>query len=88
MHIDGSWPSRIAPGPFQLDCIFESPRLKPGRYRIELKVKQNVRTNYYEPRIRASFSVAGPAVGSGGDVKSTWRTRCLSREADAIMGRG
>jgi len=88
MHIDGSWPPRIPPGPFQVDCRFESPMLKPGRYRVELKVKQNVRTNYYEPRVRVGFSVAGPDGMSGGDVKTTWQSRCLDREADAIMGRG
>jgi hypothetical protein len=58
-----------------VECAFESARLRPGRYRVELKVKQNVRTNYYEPRIKAQFRVLGgdttgktDDVGGGGDV--------------------
>jgi hypothetical protein len=47
--------------------LFGPPNLTPGPYRVELKVKQNVRTNYYEPRIKAHFSIDGPADrGPGG----------------------
>ena len=68
MHIDGNWPERLPAGPFTLECAFGPPDLTPGRYRVELKVKQNVRTNYYEPRVKAHFTLAGPppAGGSGG----------------------
>jgi hypothetical protein len=65
MHIDGNWPRRVPPGPFSLDCAFDAPRLAPGRYRVEIKVKQNVRTNYYEPRVKATFTVAGQGAGGG-----------------------
>ncbi|HEX8967783.1 MAG TPA: ABC transporter ATP-binding protein [Chloroflexota bacterium] len=65
MHIDGNWPERVPRGPFCLDCRFGPPRLVPGRYRVELKVKQNVRTNYYEPRVQAHFVVAGEVDRSG-----------------------
>jgi lipopolysaccharide transport system ATP-binding protein len=68
MHIDGNWPERLPAGPFALACAFGPPRLRPGRYRVELKVKQNVRTNYYEPRVKAHFRIAGPAEMGGGDV--------------------
>jgi hypothetical protein len=68
MHIDGNWPERLPAGPFTLECGFGPPRLRPGRYRVELKVKQNVRTNYYEPRVKAHFRIAGPAEMGGGDV--------------------
>ncbi len=72
MHIDGNWPAGMPCGPFKVECAFDRPNLKPGRYRVELKVKQNVRTNYYEPRVKAHFSVAGAATGSGGvDVQYT-----------------
>jgi len=57
MHIDGSWPRSLARGDFELDCAFDAPGLRPGRYRVELKVKQNVRTNYFEPRVMAAFEV-------------------------------
>jgi lipopolysaccharide transport system ATP-binding protein len=66
MHIDGNWPDAMPRGPFAVDCAFEAPKLAPGRYRVELKVKQNVRTNYYEPRVKATFSVAGDAPNAGG----------------------
>jgi ABC-type polysaccharide/polyol phosphate transport system ATPase subunit len=59
MHIDGNWPACLAAGPFTVDCAFDAPNLRPGRYRVELKVKQNVRTNYYEPRVKAHFIVPG-----------------------------
>ena len=67
MHIDGNWPERLPRGPFCVECAFGPPNLTPGLYRVELKVKQNVRTNYYEPRIKAHFSIDGSAeVGPGG----------------------
>jgi hypothetical protein len=67
MHIDGNWPTCLERGPFLVDCAFDAPGLKPGRYRVELKVKQNVRTNYYEPRVMAHFVVPGDVVsGAGG----------------------
>src|SRR6266702_1574698 len=44
MHIDGNWPERLPRGPFCVECSFGPPNLKPGQYRVELKVKQNVRT--------------------------------------------
>ena len=67
MHVDGNWPANLPRGPFTVECAFGAPNLKPGRYRVELKVKQNVRTNYYEPRIKAHFSVDGAAAdGPGG----------------------
>ena len=64
MHIDGSWPARVPRGPFRVECDFGPPELAPGRYRVELKVKQNVRTNYYEPRVKAHFSVPGASLDS------------------------
>jgi energy-coupling factor transporter ATP-binding protein EcfA2 len=76
MHIDGNWPEVMARGAFELDCAFDAPQLRPGHYRVELKVKQNVRTNYFEPRVMAMFevrsgsehkSLIGPGVG-GADV--------------------
>jgi hypothetical protein len=66
MHIDGNWPSDVPPGPFQVDCAFDAPPLVPGRYQVEIKVKQNVRTNYYEPRVKATFAVDGACMGPGG----------------------
>jgi ABC-type polysaccharide/polyol phosphate transport system ATPase subunit len=68
MHIDGNWPACLPRGPFRLECAFGPPDLTPGRYRVELKVKQNVRTNYYEPRVKAHFTMDGPPLdtGSGG----------------------
>jgi ABC-type polysaccharide/polyol phosphate transport system ATPase subunit len=67
MHIDGNWPEKLVRGPFCVECSFGAPNLRPGHYRVELKVKQNVRTNYYEPRIKAQFSIAGPHdLGAGG----------------------
>jgi len=60
MHVDGNWPERLPRGPFCVECSFGPPNLKPGQYRVELKVKQNVRTNYYEPRIKARFRIDGP----------------------------
>jgi hypothetical protein len=71
MHIDGNWPAALPRGPFKVECAFDRPNLKPGRYRVELKVKQNVRTNYYEPRVKAQFSVAGEASSGGADVQYT-----------------
>jgi ABC-type polysaccharide/polyol phosphate transport system ATPase subunit len=72
MHIDGNWPRSLAGGPFSVDCRFAAPGLRAGRYRVELKVKQNVRTNYYEPRIKAHFRVMGDPLADdgpgGGDV--------------------
>jgi ABC-type polysaccharide/polyol phosphate transport system ATPase subunit len=71
MHIDGHWPARVPAGPFTVECAFGPSRLRPGRYRVELKVKQNVRTNYYEPRVKAHFCIAGDVDESGmggGDV--------------------
>jgi ABC-type polysaccharide/polyol phosphate transport system ATPase subunit len=68
MHIDGNWPTALPEGPFRVDCRFDRPPLLPGRYRIELKVKQNVRTNYFEPRVMAAFEVAGGGRAGGGDV--------------------
>jgi ABC-type polysaccharide/polyol phosphate transport system ATPase subunit len=67
MHIDGNWPTRLPAGPFCVACDFGPPHLTPGRYRVELKVKQNVRTNYYEPRVKGHFTVAGETdAGPGG----------------------
>jgi hypothetical protein len=71
MHIDGNWPMGMPCGPFKVECAFGRPNLKPGRYRVELKVKQNVRTNYYEPRVKAHFSVAGVTGSGGADVQYT-----------------
>jgi Wzt-like putative exopolysaccharide export protein len=72
MHIDGNWPRSLPGGPFSVECRFEAPGLRAGRYRVELKIKQNVRTNYYEPRIKAQFRVAGDPLAEngpgGGDV--------------------
>jgi ABC-type polysaccharide/polyol phosphate transport system ATPase subunit len=71
MHIDGNWPIRLPKGHFSVECGFDAPRLVPGRYRAELKIKQNVRTNFYEPRVVAHFNVGDDRalvdVG-GGDV--------------------
>jgi len=68
MHIDGNWPTHLREGPFEVECAFGSPRLRPGRYRVELKVKQNVRTNYFEPRVMAAFDVVGESGPGGGNV--------------------
>jgi hypothetical protein len=70
MHIDGNWPRALPRGPFKVECAFDQPALRAGRYRVELKVKQNVRTNYYEPRIKAHFQVPGDSEdqSGGGDV--------------------
>jgi ABC-type polysaccharide/polyol phosphate transport system ATPase subunit len=85
MHIDGNWPARISAGPFTVDCCFANTGLVPGRYRVELKVKQNVRTNYYEPRVKATFVVLGPvAEATGADVKASWR--CSVGGPDAMIG--
>lgn len=73
MHIDGSWPARIPAGPFRVACDFGSVALMPGVYRVELKVKQNVRTNYFEPRIVERFCVPGHEQGqAGGRVPAVW----------------
>jgi hypothetical protein len=75
MHIDGNWPERIPAGPFTVECAFGPPCLRPATYRVELKVKQNVRTNYYEPRVLARFAVgaaADPLLG-GAHVPHRWR---------------
>jgi ABC-type polysaccharide/polyol phosphate transport system ATPase subunit len=85
MHIDGNWPDRLPAGPFTVDCAFGSPRLRPGRYRVELKVKQNVRTNYYEPRVVGQILVTGPPGPGGADVPADWQLFCLPLEADAII---
>jgi ABC-type polysaccharide/polyol phosphate transport system ATPase subunit len=71
MHIDGNWPAAVPRGPFTVECSFKRPNLTAGRYRVELKVKQNVRTNYYEPRVKAHFSVAGQVGAGGADVPYT-----------------
>jgi homopolymeric O-antigen transport system ATP-binding protein len=71
MHIDGNWPSRLAAGPFWVECAFDAPSLAPGTYRVELKVKQNVRTNYYEPRVKAAFTVLGEPGAGGAAVPYT-----------------
>jgi len=86
MHIDGNWPSRVAEGPFMVDCSFGPAHLAPGRYRVELKVKQNVRTNYYEPRVKATFDVPGMLAEEGADVRAEWRERCPTPQPDAIIG--
>ena len=75
MHIDGSWPALLSAGPFTVDCRFGPPGLRPGRYRVELKIKQNVRTNYYEPRVKAHFVVPGSPSATGADVPAVWETR-------------
>jgi hypothetical protein len=75
MHIDGNWPACVPEGAFRVQCSFDAPHLKPGKYRVELKVKQNVRTNYYEPRVKAHFIVPGAALAQpetgGADVPYT-----------------
>jgi hypothetical protein len=71
MHIDGNWPAVLAKGPFCVECAFGPPRLRPGRYAVELKIKQNVRTNYFEPRVMANFVIPGDRTGGtpgGADV--------------------
>lgn len=73
MHIDGNWPSRMPVGPFVAECAFGAPCLLPGEYRVEIKIKQNVRTNYFEPRVLGRFTVLGPAGRGGGDVPPAWR---------------
>jgi ABC-type polysaccharide/polyol phosphate transport system ATPase subunit len=72
MHIDGNWPKLLPAGPFELRCQFEAFDLAPGEYHVELKVKQNVRTNYYEPRVLARFRVPGESDRAGGAVAATW----------------
>ena len=84
MHIDGNWPDRLPAGPFTLECAFGSARLRPGRYRIELKVKQNVRTNYYEPRVVGQIVVPGPPGPGGAEVPAEWQL-CPAVEPDAII---
>ena len=60
----------------------DSTPLEPGSYRVELKVKQNVRTNYFEPRILARFTVAGPAGAEpGAAVPHRWRFAPAGRSA-------
>lgn len=76
MHIDGNWPKQVPAGPLDLECAFGPPHLRAGRYRVELKVKQNVRTNYYEPRVKATFRVPGPHGPGGGDVPSVIMSGC------------
>jgi len=71
MHIDGNWPTCLPRGPFAVTCSFDAPRLTAGNYRVELKVKQNVRTNYYEPRVQAHFVVPGESETGGADVAYT-----------------
>jgi lipopolysaccharide transport system ATP-binding protein len=71
MHIDGNWPARLPQGPFCIECAFGPQPLLAGRYRVELKIKQNVRTNYFEPRVMATFEVLldppnSAGVGGGG----------------------
>ncbi|MDQ6675222.1 MAG: ABC transporter ATP-binding protein [Chloroflexota bacterium] len=66
MHIDGNWPATMQQGAFRVECSFDRPRLRAGRYRVELKVKQNVRTNYYEPRVKAHIRILGEAGSPGG----------------------
>ncbi len=64
--------------------------LAPGEYRVEVKVKQNVRTNYYEPRVLARFSVPGVADGAGAAVAATWRVereQTLDRTAARVAAR-
>lgn len=68
MHVDGNWPAEVPAGPVCVECQFDAPRLRPGRYRVELKVKQNVRTNYYEPRVKATFAIDGRPSGGGAAV--------------------
>ena len=69
---------RMPRGPFVVECAFGPPRLRPGRYRVELKVKQNVRTNYYEPRVKATFVGGGRRRRPGGGgarraIRHHWR---------------
>jgi hypothetical protein len=68
MHIDGNWPVALPQGPFEVDCTFCGADLSAGRYRVELKVKQNVRTNFFEPRVMATFAVGEAHSGGTGDV--------------------
>jgi hypothetical protein len=86
MHIDGNWPERLPAGPFRLECAFGPPRLRAGRYRVELKVKQNVRTNYYEPRVVGQIVVPGRPGPGGADVAAEWQL-CPPVDADAIISR-
>jgi len=65
MHIDGNWPARLPQGPFCIECAFGQQALVAARYRVELKVKQNVRTNYFEPRVMAAFDVAASSSTGG-----------------------
>ena len=77
MHIDGNWPAALPRGPFTVECAFDRPSLRAGHYRVELKVKQNVRTNYYEPRIKAQFPRAWRALERG--KPGPWRGQCAIR---------
>ncbi len=70
MHIDGNWPRHLAAGSFTVECAFAPQPLLAGRYRVELKIKQNVRTNYFEPRVMAAFEVCeGPEAGAAARVE-------------------
>jgi hypothetical protein len=73
MHIDGNWPERVPAGRFVVRCDFAPVALAPGEYRVEIKVKQNVRTNYFEPRVLARFTVPGAPSRAGADVRAAWR---------------
>jgi homopolymeric O-antigen transport system ATP-binding protein len=86
MHIDGNWPERVPSGSFEVECAFGPSGLAAGRYRVELKVKQNVRTNYYEPRVKATFVVPGPVSSGGADVPASWQVHCPAGQPDAIIG--
>jgi lipopolysaccharide transport system ATP-binding protein len=86
MHIDGNWPARVPSGSFEVECAFGPSGLAAGRYRVELKVKQNVRTNYYEPRVKATFVVPGAVSNGGADVPAQWRVHCPASQPDAIIG--
>jgi len=86
MHIDGNWPKSLPAGPFSVDCCFGPAPLLPGRYRIELKVKQNVRTNYFEPRVLASLVVSGSAGQLGGAVPHQWRISAPQTDSQVPVG--
>jgi ABC-type polysaccharide/polyol phosphate transport system ATPase subunit len=99
MLIDGHWPERLPAGVHHLECRFEGLPLLPGLYRVEVKVKQNVRTNYFEPRVMASFKVGtdlskygsvsavGVSKSRGGFVFVPYEWRLLNEDGQLVLGR-
>jgi ABC-type polysaccharide/polyol phosphate transport system ATPase subunit len=91
MHIDGNWPERLPRGPFSLECAFGPQPLRAGRYHVELKVKQNVRTNYFEPRVLTAFDVVDGVNGPGAPsrVQGSNSTEAVALpNGDARVGSG